>query len=324
MNLRKAAYGLFFFITIYGYGFSQDVEFSQYYGNPLYLNPALTGVSDDPRLALNFRSAMPVQWGDYITYSASFDQYTEALHGGVGIQLFNDRQGQGALNSYHTSLNYSYISDITPEITASAGFKTAFNYRFLDVSGLTFPDMNGTSGITNEVITAQSNYFFDFSFGLMLWNRKGYLGIAADHLTEPNQSLQNNYPVPLFRKYSLHAGHEIILYDRLERPGIYLSPNIIAQYQNGFTKINYGVYLHNDMLTAGLWVRQDLLFNISDVVIMLGYSDDYFTLAYSYDIPVNKYQRKNPHFGAHEVTFLLNLQYKETRKKIRAIKCPKI
>ena len=37
----------------------QDPHFSQYYANPLYLNPALAGSQICPRLAFNFRSQWP-------------------------------------------------------------------------------------------------------------------------------------------------------------------------------------------------------------------------------------------------------------------------
>ncbi|EMR01654.1 type IX secretion system membrane protein PorP/SprF [Cesiribacter andamanensis] len=39
--------------------FAQDPQFSQYYANPLYLNPALTGNGSAGRVGVNFRQQWP-------------------------------------------------------------------------------------------------------------------------------------------------------------------------------------------------------------------------------------------------------------------------
>ncbi len=40
-------------------GQAQDPEFSQFYANPLYLNPALAGANICPRAILNYRNQWP-------------------------------------------------------------------------------------------------------------------------------------------------------------------------------------------------------------------------------------------------------------------------
>ena len=52
---------------------SQDPTFTQFYSNPVYLNPALAGSSGCPRIALNYRTEWPGLSGNYVTYSAAFD-----------------------------------------------------------------------------------------------------------------------------------------------------------------------------------------------------------------------------------------------------------
>ena len=39
----------------------QDPEFSQFYANPIYLNPAFTGTSALPRVVVNYRNQWPRQ-----------------------------------------------------------------------------------------------------------------------------------------------------------------------------------------------------------------------------------------------------------------------
>ncbi|MFQ3327045.1 MAG: hypothetical protein ACI8YC_001686, partial [Salibacteraceae bacterium] len=58
------------------YGYSQDPIYSQFYSNPLYLNPALAGVERCPRFVMNYRNQWPgisSGGGNYVTYSASYD-----------------------------------------------------------------------------------------------------------------------------------------------------------------------------------------------------------------------------------------------------------
>ncbi len=40
--------------------YAQDAHFSQYYANPLYLNPAFAGSDICPRVTLNYRNQKPV------------------------------------------------------------------------------------------------------------------------------------------------------------------------------------------------------------------------------------------------------------------------
>jgi len=64
--------------------FAQDPIFSQFYANPLYLNPAMAGSSVCPRLIFNYRNQWPAISGTYITYNASYDQYVDNISGVSG------------------------------------------------------------------------------------------------------------------------------------------------------------------------------------------------------------------------------------------------
>ena len=75
---------------------AQDVVFSQFYANPLYLNPALAGNASDPRLTFNFRNQWPALNASFVTYSAGFDQHFDALSGGVGLHVLTDQIGSEA------------------------------------------------------------------------------------------------------------------------------------------------------------------------------------------------------------------------------------
>jgi hypothetical protein len=68
---------------------AQDAHFSQYYANPIYLNPAFAGLERCPTVHSNYRNQYP-ELGVYQSYSASYDQYVDKLNGGVAVMA---RQG---------------------------------------------------------------------------------------------------------------------------------------------------------------------------------------------------------------------------------------
>ena len=53
--------------------FAQDPTFTQFYSNPVYLNPALAGSYGCPRISMNYRNEWPQLTGNYVTYSAAYD-----------------------------------------------------------------------------------------------------------------------------------------------------------------------------------------------------------------------------------------------------------
>ncbi|MCF8416279.1 MAG: PorP/SprF family type IX secretion system membrane protein, partial [Crocinitomicaceae bacterium] len=87
---------------------AQDPTFTQFYANPLYLNPAFAGSHGCPRFALNYRNEWPSLSGNYVTYSASYDQYFKNISGGFGVLATHDQQGQGTINTSMLGLVYSY------------------------------------------------------------------------------------------------------------------------------------------------------------------------------------------------------------------------
>ena len=69
----------------------QDAEFTQFYSNPIYLNPAFAGTNNCPRLSTIHRS----QWTGlpqiFNTTSFYYDQNFRKIHGGIGFMLLSDK-----------------------------------------------------------------------------------------------------------------------------------------------------------------------------------------------------------------------------------------
>eukprot|EP01041_Mallomonas_annulata_P040073 gene40073-63899_t len=79
--------------------FAQDPTFTQFYANPIYLNPAFAGSSGCPRFNMNYRNEWPSLSSNYVTYSASYDSYFKGISGGLGIIATHDRQGSGTIQT---------------------------------------------------------------------------------------------------------------------------------------------------------------------------------------------------------------------------------
>src|SRR3954471_14318401 len=88
--------------------YAQDPQFTQFYANPLYLNPAFAGSVHCPRICLNYRNQWPALTGTFITTSASYDQQIAAISSGIGILVMTDNAGEGTLNTTDLSGIYSY------------------------------------------------------------------------------------------------------------------------------------------------------------------------------------------------------------------------
>ena len=95
---------LFFLILLPAFVFSttsfgQDIQFSQFYGSPLYLNPAFTGSAHNYRAILHQRLQWPSLDAKYTTTLFSLDGYSNEYKSGLGLVFFKDVQGKNIISS---------------------------------------------------------------------------------------------------------------------------------------------------------------------------------------------------------------------------------
>jgi len=307
---------------------AQDPGFSQFYANPLYLNPALTGATVCPRAIGNFRDQWPSIGGAFVTYSASYDQYVDFMHGGIGLLVSSDRAGKGTLNTTSISLLYAYKFNITSHLYASTAIRAGYFQRHLALDKLTYEDeidpQNGFTLPTSEKLPDHPTYGApDFSAGVMMgYDELIYGGIAVDHLSQPTYGFYANSGAKMNMKFTVHAGTLINLKGQGfgDEREFSISPNILYQQQAQFHQLNLGVYLTVDPFVGGLWFRHN--FENADAVIpMLGIHYKNLRVGYSYDFTVSKL--KSVSGGAHEVSASWQFPCIEKRRHIRAIKCPR-
>jgi len=299
---------------------AQDPQFTQFYANPIYLNPAFAGSHGCPRFALNYRNEWPSLSGNYVTYSASYDQYVKNISGGIGIIALHDQQGQGTIYTSTLGAIYSYHLKINRKFTMLFGAKAAMTNKYLDWDKLTFGDMidprRGFIYQTGDVPRGGSRYFFDASAGIVGFSKHFFFGIAANHLNMPDESMINGAS-KLPMRFTGHAGAEIVLGSKsMYNNGTSIMPNIIYQYQNGFQELSIGTYVKYGVFNVGAWFR-----NRDAFILSIGINTGKFKIGYSYDITVSKLNN-GVSGGSHEVSLGLNLNCKDKPQSFRTISCP--
>lgn len=304
----------------------QDLVFSQFYANPVYLNPALAGNVICPRVTLSYRNQYPALGQHYVSYSAAGDMYVDAISGGIGVIANADLSGP--LASFSGSAIYSYHLKLSRKFTMNAALQAGyFQYR-LNWEQLIFEDMivPGTGEIISGGETPPDNLSVgdvDFSTGMVVgYNERLYLGAAVHHITMPDLSFYADNPSRLDMRITVHAGALFDLQEGLNGTGnenLSFSPNIVYMQQGKFHQLNGGMSVNFYPFVSGLWLRHNFE-NPDAIIVLLGFQQPSFKIGYSFDYTVSKMQM--PAGGAHEVTFAWYLPCSKKEIKYKAIKCP--
>jgi len=303
------------FLGVSEQAFAQDPEFTQFYANPLYLNPAFAGTARCPRLNLNYRNQWPGISGTYITYSASYDQHIDGIAGGIGLLVTNDKAGQGTLTTTNVSGMYSYLLNINREFSMKFGLQATWFQKKIDWTKLNFGDMiderRGFVYNTNEVPGLNSKSNVDFSAGMLGYSKRYFFGFAVHHITEPDEGLIGTSKLPM--KITGHAGAVLPIGSKSSETSI--SPNVLFQKQQDFQQLNLGLYVTKGSIVGGLWYR-----NMDAFILLVGFQHNMFKAGYSYDVTVSRLT--NATAGSHEISFSMQFECRPKKKKYRTVSCP--
>lgn len=308
---------------------AQDAHFSQFYANPLFLNPAFAGSERCPRICLNYRNQWPAYGSTFQTYNISYDQRWNLIRSGVGLMVTEDEQGcgDGKIGVTNLSAMYSYTLQVSRNFYLAAGFQFSFAMKRIKWD-FVFPNMIHPlygpiyASLENpDLINTRRNYV-DFSVGLIGFTERTFFGFACHHITEPSESFVRGSDAVLPRKYTAHFGTEIpINSSKFRRGELLLAPQVLFQQQGAFfQQFNWGMYVSRRGIVAGFWFRQTFEFQYDAFVMLLGYKWNQLRFAYSYDLTISKL--RNSTYGAHEVSVAYTFGCHEKDKKVTTINCP--
>jgi len=292
---------LFFITVLTIIGFSvnaQDANFSQNFSNLLSLNPAYAGSLGCSRFVADYSNAFSSIPGNNVIYSASYDQYVDVLHGGLGLIFTSDNAGDGTLKDNWINGIYAYNINVNDNFHIRPAINIGYGHNQLDWDKLTFG--NTTTNTTNN------NNYFNVGTGLLFAYKSFISGIALDHINQPNIGFLSKSP--LIAKLTIHSSLEIKITDNTN-----LTPGIIFQQQK-----DYGYSFIPSLMLKIWYIKMGVAFrlpneaNPDSFIGMLGFVNNRMSIGYSYDIIISKLS--NASSGINEITAVFKFNCKNKEK----------
>lgn len=330
MKKPQKLYVLLLLIVLAATVHAQDYTYSQFYANPVYLNPALAGSDYCPRITLNYRNQWPQLPAAFVSYSAAYDQHVDFISGGVGVLFQYDKSGEAAIRQFRLGGMYAYRLDIADRWQASMALEAAFGQRGVSWDDLVFASqIDPASGNLLPAGPPPDNFrdnvnYADFAAGFVVgFDEKIFVGGAVHHLTTPDIGFISESDNKLPMKITVHAGANIESGGRRSYrsrgPELTISPNVLYQQQGDFRQLNIGTYFTFAPFVGGLWYRHAFE-NPDAVIVLLGLQYNNLKFGYSFDYTLSTLAIASG--GAHEISvgWLFDCNKKSNRS--RAIKCP--
>ncbi|TFV93028.1 type IX secretion system membrane protein PorP/SprF [Algoriphagus kandeliae] len=324
-----------FLLFLISYAFSskgQDVQYSQFYANPLYLSPAFAGSTDQTRVGFNFRNQWPALEQSFVAFTAYGDHFFENFNSGLGLIISGARESFTQSQQMDIGLVYSYRLRLSEDNFLQFGMQGSYSARdalFDDIILGTQLDINrgvilGSPGDGFEGDSKLSA--FDANAGILLYGNSYWFGFSAFHLLEPPISYldieSNSLPV----RYNLHGGYRISLppgnindyYNNTDQErSLALAFNY--KRQGLFSQLDLGAEFYFEPLILGVWYRglptKYQLPNNESLIALVGLSlDSGLEIGYSFDFSIS-ILGQSVSGGAHElsVRYLIPVNPKKRR-----------
>jgi type IX secretion system PorP/SprF family membrane protein len=296
---------------------AQDPHFTQFYTNPLYLNPAAAGtgfVNETPagRVSSNYRNQWPGAYQGSRTFTLGWDQAFDKLHGALGLLYMNDIAGS-VITTQSVMANYAARFEIGKDLQLGVGLQGGMVNRSLDYSKLVFGNQIDSNLFHNSGTPAATSITYpNFNGGVLLTGNHFFGGIALFNLLQPNWSFYYNPNEILPRRIAIHAGYKFDIGNSWQ-----LTPLMQYQKQKTATEILLGLNNKIGNLIFGLWFRQTFgqYKNADAFAGSIGYDFKRFRFIYSYDATVSVGRSAIP--SSHEIS----LRYCWKTRQVKLLHC---
>jgi len=290
-----------------------DPHFSQYYANPLYLNPALTGVIDgDYRATVNFKQQWSALNSSFLTGGASFDMAPKKNFA-FGATILNQRAGDLDFNYLSALVSGSYRLRFGNEglQMVSFGLQAGIINRSFDFSqarfGNQFNPITGYDGgmMSGETLSSQSSLVPDVNAGIMFFDGdpdKGvnvFLGASAAHLTRPMDRFSGtNSRIPV--RFTAHGGARIKASALLD-----IVPNALFMYQGNTNEVSLGAYAQLNVNPSANILFGGNYRNKDAAIAFVGLQLKNMVFGLSYDVNTSSFNRASNSNGGLELSISL-------------------
>lgn len=335
---------LYFCIAIAYFGLSgQDVHFSQFYSAPLTVNPAFTGYfNGNYRIGLNYRNqyaSFNTNGTTFSTFAAYGDivakknkrRYTDWF--GAGLQVVNDKAGDGNLSTTKLTLSGAFHKSLDQEnkFLISIGFAGGWVRKSVDYTQFYFDNQWQETGFDIDLPNLEPNAgaqvglnSFDLQTGgLVSYNNpnkfEAYLGGSVGHLTRPLDSFSPARDNSVGLRTQLSAGANIYTGTFFNvRPRIYYSRQKAAQELNGgmnfVMSFDKNTNISGTKLYLGGWYRAFA----KELIAVAGVEVQRIKILTNYDINIGNLGNQGSNNAAWEVS----LTYLVSKQKRTGTFCP--
>jgi len=314
MKTIKSIIALFLLIVVTGQVKAQiDPHFSQYYAYPLWLNPALTGVTNgDGRINANYKDQYATIDNAYSTSALSADfKPTDKI--GLGINILNQAAGTAGYNYFSAYGTFSYAITISSNgyQRINFGLQAGIINRSFDPSKTQFGNQyNPQLGGFDPTLTNNESYLntnatvFDAGAGIFYYDGNPantanvFAGFSLGHLSRPTDPFAvagSDAKIPL--RYTVNAGVRLKASDFVD-----IIPHAIFIQQQDAQEKAIGAYsefkLQNDrgFIMGAMYRFQDA------AIANIGYHINSLIIGASYDFNTSSLNRATNAQGGAELS----------------------
>jgi type IX secretion system PorP/SprF family membrane protein len=270
--------------------------------NPFVLAPTYAGIGDNARIRLNGFS----QWvgiKDAPQNQALYADLRILDQSGIGIQLYNDKNGNTRQQGGKLSFAHHIILDYPSKQYLSFGLSYNLNNFRIETENITTPD----GSITDDRFTSNNN------FDVSLLYRKNRFWVAFNASNLLNKDLKKFVSAPkleptLLRNYQIYSGYVFRGNSRDAR--VEVEPSAFFQYLESdgrsVTDLNIKFRRLDYQRTGYFWggityrMLNDQVLKPLSVGPMIGLKKNQFYVGYAYQIFTNEIQGYNS--GTHMIT----------------------
>jgi type IX secretion system PorP/SprF family membrane protein len=314
---------------------AQDIHFSNTEYAPLILNPALAGANSPIQANIAYRT----QWGQlgssFRTANASFDaritndNTSKSNFLALGLSFFNDRIGDMGILTNNVSLAIADHIRLNAKSQLSLGINAGYAMRSFDnADGMWASQYNGvaynSSLASGEDFNNQSFGYFDAGAGILYTytkkvkamgknaNKRVNVGVAAYHITRPNNSFIELASEKLPVRYTAFANADISI-DGTDGD---ILPGVYYQRQGSFSQLLLGTYYKYKFNNGSNYTGFERPFAVSlgvftrlkdSYIAKLMIDWDMFSLGYAYDFTTSSLTLNSNRLGANEIFLRFNV-----------------
>lgn len=314
---------------------AQDIHFSNTEYAPLILNPALAGANSPIQANMAYRT----QWGQlgssFRTANASFDarvtqdNTSKSNFLALGLSFFNDRIGDMGMVTNNVALAIADHIRLNAKNQLSLGINVGYAMRSFDnVDGMWASQYDGVAYnaalASGEDFNNQNFGYFDAGAGILYTyakkvkamaknaNKRVNAGVAAYHITRPNNSFVELASEKLPLRYTAFANADISI-DGTDGD---ILPGIYYQRQGSFSQVLFGTFYKYKFNMGSNYTGYERPFAASlglftrlkdSYIAKLMIDWDQFSVGYAYDFTVSTLTSNSNRLGASEIVLSFNV-----------------